>query len=243
MNLTAQDIIKASMRKLGILAKSETPSNDELQDGLQALNVMIDEWGSQKLMGTATVRESFPLVANQTTYTIGVGGNFNTSTPYDIDYAFYRDSANVDYPLDIITREEFQGYSDKAIVQARPLSLFFDPGVTQQANQSGTINLYFTPDASSPYTLFIDSQKPFTEFASLTTTVTFPPSYVKALVYNLAIEIAPEYEGTIVPRIVEMLAVESKENLESTNSVRVVSILDLPGKKGTSFNWISGDAT
>lgn len=242
MNLTAQDIIKASMRKLGILEKSETPSNDELQDGLQALNVMIDEWGSQKLMGTATVRESFALTANKQSYTIGIGGDFNTEVPYAIEYAFYRDIAGIDTTLDIVTREEFQSYADKSIVTARPLTLFFDPGATQQINQVGTINLYYTPDASSSYTLYIDSQKPFTEFSSLTAAVTFPASYVKALIYNLAIELAPEYEGVILPRLVEMLAVESKENLEATNSVRVISPLDLPGRKGTSFNWISGES-
>lgn len=243
MNLTAQDIIKASMRKLGILAKSEAPSNDELQDSLQALNAMIDEWGSQKLMGTATVRENFPLVAGQQSYTIGIGGNFNTTTPYQIIYAYYQDVNNIKTPLDIVTREEFESYQDSQIVSAPPLSLFFDPGATQQASQMGTINLYNTPDATSPYTLYIDSQKPFTEFANLTTAVTFPPSYVKALIYNLAIEIASEYEGITVPRIVETLALESKENLEATNSVPILAILDLPGKKSGGFNWISGDVS
>jgi len=241
MNITAQDIIKASLRKLGILAKSETPSNDEMVDALQALNMMIDEWGAQKLMGTATVRESFPLVSGQQSYTIGVGGNFNTTKPYDILFAYYRDNAGVDTPLDIITREEFQSYGDKQIVSAPPVSLFYDPGVTQQANQLGTIFLYFTPDASSAYTLLIDSQKPFTEFTTLTDAVTFPPSYYKALVYNLAVELAPEYEGVVLPPVVEMIATESKETVESQNAVRLLAGLDLPKGKGGSWNWVTGE--
>ena len=243
MVVTAQDIIKASMRKLGIIAKSEVPTNDEMQDALQALNGMIGEWGIEKLMSTATTRESFPLVANQQRYTIGLANtsDFVTSKPSDIIFAFYRDGAGIDKPLDIITREEFQSFQDKSIVQAPPLSLFYDPGVTQQANQAGTINLYYTPDASTPYTLFIDSIKPFVGFSSLTSLVTFPTSYFKALVYNLALEIAPEYPGTEVPRVVEMLATESKENVESMNAPRILAGLDLPKGKGGSFNWISGD--
>jgi hypothetical protein len=240
VNITAADIIKASMRKLGLLAKSEVPSNDEMQDSLQALNMMIDEWGAQKLMATANITENFPLVAGQQSYTIGVGGNFNTTKPIDIYSAYYLDNQNIKYPLSIVTREEFFSYQDSQIVSAPPLSLFYDVGATQQASQLGTIYLYYSPDATSPYTLYIDSQKQFTEFATLTTAVTFPASYYKALVYNLAVEIAPEYGVTISP-VVEMLATESKETVESQNSRPMLSGLDLPKSKGGSFNWISGD--
>ena len=240
MNITAADIIKASMRKLGLLAKSETPSNDEMQDSLQALNMMIDEWGAQKLMATATTTENFPLVSGQQSYTIGVGGNFNTSKPLDIYSAYYQDNQGLKYQLEIVTRAEFESYQDSQIVNARPLTLFYDPGATQQTNQLGTIYLYFTPDGTSSYTLYITSQKQFTEFAGLTTTVTFPPSYYKALVYNLAVEIAPEY-GVSVSAETGMLAIESKETVESQNSRPMVSGLDLPKVKSGSYNWISGE--
>lgn len=239
MNLTAQDIIKAAMRKLGLLAKSETPTNDELQDGLQSLNIMIDEWSAQKLMMTATVQQSFPLAANQQSYTIGVGGNFNTTTPLQIINAWYQDSSGIKYPLDIVTREEFFSYQDSQIVQARPETLFFDRGATQQTSQLGTISLYFTPDSSSVYTLFLDSQVPFTEFASLTAAVTFPASYYKALVYNLAVELAPEYEGVVLSPTVEMLATESKDTVEAMNAVPIVAGFDFPKGKRGCYNWIA----
>lgn len=242
MSWTAQDIINAALRSIGALSQTESLAANNSNNALQALNFMIDTWSAQKLMGTATVRENFPLTANKSTYTIGMNGDFNTATPFAITYAFYRDSANVDTPLEIISREEFQSFGDKAIVSAPPLSLFFDPGVTQQANQVGTINLYYTPDASSSYTLYIDSQKPFTEFANLSTAVTFPPSYYKALKYGLAIELAPEY-GKALTNDIKELFTEAIETLESVNSKRVISVLDIPGRKGGGFNWISGEAS
>lgn len=237
---SAQDIIKAAFRVLGVTSKSESPTADEMNDALQSLNFMIDNWAARRLLGTALIRESFPLTAFQQSYTIGVGGNFNTAVPFDIMSAFYRDSFNVDRQLEIVTREQFDSYEDKQIVSALPEALFFDPGPTQQVNELGTIYLYFTPDASSSYTLFIESQKPFTEFAALTTTVTFPPSYYRALKWNLALELAAEY-GRPITQDMNENAIESLETLEAVNAVQVTCTMDMPGTKGGGFNWISGE--
>ncbi len=240
MILAAQDIIKGAMRALGVLDKSEAPTSDEMNDALQALNMMIDEWSARRLMSTALTRLSFPLAGNQQSYTIGPGGNFNTTVPFDITSAFLRDGYGLDYPLDIMTREVFDSMQDKSFVSAPPQGIFFDPGATQQASQLGTIYVYYTPDTSTTYTLWIEALMPFTEFASLTSTVTFPASYYKALKFNLAIELAPEYPGVVVSDEVKILAIESIETLEATNAVPIIASMDLPGQKG-SFNIYSGD--
>jgi len=240
MAYSALDIIKSSLRVLGVLSKSEALTADESNDALQSLNFLIDNWSARRLLSQALIRENFPLTAGKQSYTIGTTGNFATSVPFDIMSAFYRDQYNVDRSLEIITREQFDSYEDKQIVAAPPQTLFFDPGATQQATELGTIYLYFTPDASSTYTLFIESQKPFTEFASLTTTVTFPPSYYRALKWNLALELAPEYGRPITPEMVEN-AIDSLETLEAVNAVQILCTIDVPGTKGGGFNWISGD--
>ena len=238
---TAQDVIKAAFRKLGILAKSEAPTSDEMQDALQALNIMIDNWSARRLMGTALIQENFPLTANTQSYTIGTGQTFNTTKPVTITSAYYTDSQNNIYPLNVVTRELFDSYQDNKIVSAPPDALLYDPGATQQANQAGTIYLYFTPDSSSSYTLYINSQKTFTEFPSLTANVTFPASYLKALVYGLSIEIAPEYGKQVSPEIHELFQ-EAIEDLEAVNAGQLVAGLDLPSGKGRSYNWISDEA-
>lgn len=241
MAYNAQDIIKAAFRKIGVIAKSEAPTADEMQDAFQALNFMIDNWSARKLLGTALIQEHFALTAYKQSYTIGATGNFVTTKPIQIISAYYTDSGGIKYPLNVVTQEMFDGYSDSNIVSARPDVIFYDPGPTQQTNQIGTIYIYFTPDASSVYTLYINSQKPFTEFITLTDAVTFPPSYYRALVYNLAEEIAPEY-GRPVPTEVHDIAIESLEDLEAVNAEQLIAGLDLPGKKGKSYDWISDEA-
>lgn len=240
---TAQDIINAALRKIGVLAKSEAATDDELNDSLQALNFMIDSWSSRRLLITAEMEETFPLVANKGDYTIGAtGADFTSDAPIKIVSAYYRDSFGLDRILSVINKSEYDSQEDKAFVSAPPEVLYYDQGNTQQATRKGTIRLYNRPDDSDTYTLHITSQKYFTEFGSLTAGVTFPPAYYEALVWNLAMSIYPEFHGpkASIPALISGKAADTIEELESVNARKIVSGIDVAGKSG-GFNWISGD--
>jgi len=57
-------------------------------------------------------------------------------------------------------------------------------------------------------------------FADINTNVDFPPGYIRALKYNLAVEIAPEYGKAISPLIREQ-AKTSKEGIKDTNNKNI----------------------
>src|ERR1700761_935531 len=103
---TALDIINGAARLAGITFKSEALDNDEAQDGLIQLNDLLDSWSNDDLITFALTLESFPLTT-AASYTIGIGGNFNTSRPIDIKTAVVRYST-IDYPLTIISPEQYQ---------------------------------------------------------------------------------------------------------------------------------------
>lgn len=231
---TAYDIIQKALQKIGVLAEGETATAAQMQDGLDALNMLLDSWSGRSLLTSARIRESFALTANQATYTIGVGAGFNTSKPFEIVDAFVRDGQNIDYPVGVVSRGVYDAYDDKALttVTSRPESLFYDPGATQQANHAGTIYLYPTPDGNTTYTLFLESEKPFTTFSALTDTVTFLPAYKRALVYNLAIEMAADYgrAASAEVRAVAGQAMRIVENVNSRNK-RMVAGFDFPGSQ------------
>ena len=216
---TAQDLITMSMQLGGILGIDESPTANQLTFSLNLLNSMIDSWAGRALLTSAQIQESFPLTAGQVSYTIGVGGVFNTTKPFEIVSAFVRDVNNLDYPVDIVPRNTYASYDDKSIAgnAGTPMALFYDPGQTQQSVQTGTIYMYPIPDNSTTYTLFIISEKAFTEFASLSTTVTFPPVYIKALLYNLAAELDIAF-GKPVSKDIADEAHESERILENVNS-------------------------
>jgi hypothetical protein len=53
--------------------------------------------------------------------------------------------------------------------------------------------------------------------AVLTTNLTFPPGYLRAFVYNLAMEIAPEFGVEPSPQVTR-IAMTSKRNLKRINN-------------------------
>ena len=237
---TAGDIINEMLMNLGIIGASETPSAADSMKCLRAINFMLDNWSGRKLLLQAQTRLNFPLVANQQAYTIGSGGNFNTTKPYEITSAFYRDQNKIDKVLDLFTREQFDSFEDKAIVSAPMDGLFYDPGPAQQATQMGTIYLYFTPDASSSYTLWMEAYVMLTEFASLTAAYTFMPVYLEAIVFNGMKRIAGTY-GRALTQEQKEIAMESLQTIEALNSQTLIAESDIPMNKGAGFNWISGE--
>lgn len=208
----ALDIITGAAKLIGVAYKSEALSADEAADGLVSLNDMLGEWSNDSLLIYSPTLEVFSLVSGTASYTIGSGQTFNTTRPITIKNAFVRLSS-VDYPLTIISTVEYNAIPVKA-TSGPPEYLVYN-----NAYPAGTIKLYPTPTGGS---LYIESNKPFTSFAALTTTVDLPPGWNKALRYNLALEMAPEYgvEPAALAIIVEQ-AKRSKGALKRSTSANI----------------------
>jgi hypothetical protein len=244
MSITARDIIVQALRKIGVGSLGEVLAADEMNACLDALNVLLKSWSGRRLLTTAAIQESFALVGGTAAYTIGasvIAPNFITQKPIRIlDGCFIRDQNGSDYPLNVISRELYNSYDTKTN-RGLPTELFYDAGATQQALQTGTITFYLTPDTTNTYTVFLVSEKPFTVFASLNAAYTFPDIYERAMIYNLALEVAPEY-GKTVHREVISSANESLDIIIAINSSnkRTVSDLGLPGSSRRTANILNG---
>lgn len=234
------DILSKILGKIGAIAINETPPAADMNACLMTVNLMLDQWSAQNLMLRAAIKEHFTLVANQASYTIGTGGNFNTSKPIAVQSAFVRDSSNTDYPLDIVNRDIFDSYSDKVAAIGRPMALYYDPGATQQSSQLGTVNLYYKPDTA--YTIYIDNQKYLSEFSGLSDVITLEKAYLNAIVWNSAKEIWPEFHRSKqLPAIVANMAAQTKRVIETMNAKPLIAATDIPGTKTRPFNIYSGE--
>lgn len=181
---SALDIITGGAKLLGLVFKSEALAADEAADGLITLNDMLDTWSNDNLATFAYTLESFPLTSS-VSYTIGVGGNFNTARPINIVDAVIR-SGSIDYPLTVITQEEYQTQiANKTIASTIPQYLTYDNGYPL-----GIIKMY--PVASGG-TLYLQSNKPLSNLSGLSTVVDLPPGWKRALKYNWALSAAGEY--------------------------------------------------
>lgn len=243
MIITAQQLIKVAMQDIGVLAKQESPSADEIADGLLKLNVLIDAWSVRSLVVLGAALEGFALTGGKRAYTIGVGGDFSTEEPSRVTDAYVRDAAGTDTPLDIITQGEYDRLPDKTISSGRPMALFFDPGPVQAAVPSGVVNLYPAPDASTQYTLYLGEQKPLSEFARPTDAVTFQPAYYEALEYNLALRLWRQYheEDRAIPPDLVTLARDAMKVIETMSSRTPTAVIEVPGRRGR-YGILTGGA-
>jgi hypothetical protein len=180
----ALEIITGAARLLQALRKGEALSAGEGQEGLSALNEMIGSWGNNALLVPSRVTESFSVSA-ATSWTIGSGGTLNTTRPTKIISAYFT-SGGLDFPMQYVSEEEY------ALITLKTLTSPFPQFYTYtNAYPLGTIKVY--PSLGSSATLNLLSEKPLTEFATLFTSVSLPMGWIRALRYNLAIELAPEY--------------------------------------------------
>lgn len=63
----------------------------------------------------------------------------------------------------------------------------------------------------------IYSWTPLTQPAALNTTIAYPPGYARAFRYNLALELAPEYQAPVTPEV-RQIALNSLATLKTMNS-------------------------
>lgn len=182
---TARTIIRKSLQKIGVLFKTEEPSADEANDALFSLNAMVSSWSNKSMLIYARVRETFTLQAGVGTYTIGPGGTFNTIRPIEIISA-YSSSGTIDYPIELISDEEYANIGYKSLQAPWPEFMNYSNGYPL-----GTFYFVNIPSGNFPFTLY--SEKELSQFSTLDADVELPPGWEQALIYNLAIMLAPEY--------------------------------------------------
>lgn len=225
---TARDIIKRALQANGVLTKGESPSGDEASDALNSLNSLIASWSNDSLLLFVRTSESFPLVSGQSSYTIGSGGNFNTTRPLQILTAFVR-IGSTDYNISIIPDTAFDKITQKSINSSIPEAMYYS-----SAYPLGTITLYPVPTTG---TIYIRSEKQLTSISTLDTVIDFPPGWERALIYNLSIDIAGDY-GQPVSEATYAIAMDSLNKIKT--SVARNKTMDIYPYNGNDDNILTG---
>ena len=210
--MTGREAVTASLRLIGAIAPGESVAASEATDGLDAMNRMLGGWSTEGLLINAETKNELTLVPGTASYTMGTGGTFNTSRPQQILQAILRKASggsNIDHPVRILTLSEWAEITQKGQSGQIPRSLYADGGYPLN-----TITLYPVPSEAN--TLIVYSLKPLSEISTLDTSISMPPGTDRAIIYNLAVELAPEY-GRAVPDAVAMIAQDSKEGLKRMN--------------------------
>jgi hypothetical protein len=200
------------MRLLGVLAEGETPSAETANDGLFALNQMIDSWDTERLSVFSTQDQVFSWPSGERTRTLGPTGDFVGLRPVLLDDAtYFRDpQTNVSYGIKFINQQQYDGIAVKTVTSTYPQVIF-----TNMTYPDIEMVIYPVPLRLLEWH-FISVEK-LTQPALLSTEMSFPPGYLRAFRYNLACELAPEF-GVEPSPTVSRIAMYSKRNLKRINN-------------------------
>ncbi len=237
MVTSVHDICTDALQKIGAVAIEETPTAAELQGAMTRLNEMIEAWNTERLAVYGVDIEIFALTPGKSTYTMGAGGDFNTSRPVRIEKAQTRDSNNSDFSCRYT--ENYQEYSQivtKATSSVLPQLIYDDAAFPLR-------NLRFWPvPTDGSYSAVLYTMRQLAGFTSLSDTVIVPPAYKRAFKYNLSIELGPEYGKKATNDLIS-LAVTSKADIKRANVT--INQLQTPneylGNGGQAYNWLTGE--
>lgn len=251
MATTLRKMITGSLRLLNAVQANEAPTDDDMQICIEALNAMIDSWSNNSLNIYSINPYYFMMAANQKTYTLGTGGDWDIPRPMAIENAYVSYNAvidnsttppslmssaqSVDLPMAMWTDDQYAAVSVKDTTSTYPMALY-DTGDYPLR----TIILFPIPNQAQPITLWL-RQPLFAEFASLDQEIDFPKGYERAFRFNLAVEVAAEF-GKSIPDSVSTTASNSQRELMTLNFVPGIAVAPpgIRGKRGM-FSWITGD--
>ena len=238
---TARDLLNGAHRLLGLVNSGNVLPEAVYQDNLVALNQMIESWNTERLAVFCTQDQTYYWEPGFRTRTLGPTGDFvyilgtqsetpivtqgddyigvddaTTQRPILLDDStFFRDpTTNVAYGIKFINQLQYNNIAVKTVQSTYPQVMFVN-------NTFPNITLSVYPVPSRMLEFHFISVQPLANPTTLETNLEFPPGYLRAFRYNLALELAPEF-GMEPSTQVRRIAMYSKRDLKRINNPRDV---------------------
>lgn len=238
--MTARKLIQDSMRTINVLASGETPTADEAADCLSILNEMVEAWALETLMLYHTPQFVFSITPGQQVFTIGPGGDFDMPyRPIEIDRLYYRQQEGapneLDLPIIILTPDEFRGIRTKRTTSTIPTWAYVDydyPLVTIQfwpIVREGDKKVVVYPLAT------------LQQISDLDTLISMPEGYARALRFNLAVEISPEFSRPVTGDVATMAADSLKKIKRRNQRGEVLAVDSFLLHHPVAFDYRTGE--
>lgn len=179
---TTTSIITAAFNCLGVAQEGEALTPLMYQNGLAALNGLIQTWSAEPHLWTAT-EGSLTLVADQAAYTVSPRALRVLECRYRLD--------GIDVPMGMFSRQEYYDQPNKTVSPSIPVNFYFDPKV-----ETGTLYLWPAPSSQTvslgytihyTYVAFIDIM------TATNQTLDFPQQWIEAITWNLAKRLSTQY--------------------------------------------------
>ncbi len=222
---TLLDIISDALSDIGQLGIGQSVSPEQSQQGLRKANRMLQKWSNQKLMVYLVTQRPFALSATVQDYTVGpTGATFTGTRPVFVESGVANvPGSSMQNPMNILDKTQWDALPDSGVVcgpNGAPASVW--PEYTLP-----NLTFHVTPIPSTVVNIRLGVWELLQQFATLFDELALPPGYEEALEYNLAIELAPDYDQPVTPELAQLAA-------DSLNTIKTVNGQKLRGALGES---------
>jgi len=210
---TAQQIILTAFRKFGGMGDNESLTPQQEAAGMASLTPMISSFNQMGMPIWKMERITVPLsnFAVSSECTIGPGQTVVTSTTPLKAHTATRVDSTSNVAVEIYGRERFY-LIPSPNARGAPIACYFRPTPT-----NGVLSIWPLPDSYwQNQNLIVDMQLEFTSVSSGSSVPNFPDWWEEAIIYNLAVRLAPEYGLAIPDR--QVLITEAEKHLTSALS-------------------------
>jgi hypothetical protein len=198
--IIVRTLIEAGLRLAGLMdAARRKASPEQLDEGVEIYNGMVDAWAAQGWLVPCKERTVFPLESLQKSYQIGPGGaDFNTVPKpvrlTDAGLVLTNQTPNPEWPLDVMTQQDYALVRNKDWSSSWPIGVYYEP----TSNVSyGTLFFYPIPSTVNSVALYLESA--INEVQGITTGVILERGTRVAIEQNLGLAIAARNPRTARP--------------------------------------------
>jgi len=179
---TVLAIGRSALGLTNAIGTDQTLTADEAATVLEVFNDTLESWSIDDLAVYNSANTTYNTIANQGTYTIGSGGDFNGERPIFIGEPAYITYQTVSYQITEITQEQYNAIAIKTQPNILPQWFLYVNDFPL-----GRITLWPVPSQVLPVTFSIGAA--LTAATSVGQTVTYPKGYAEGFVYDLAVKL------------------------------------------------------
>jgi hypothetical protein len=233
---TPRDIVNLALKTANVVGVGQSSLPEDINDCFNMLNMMIAQWQRRRYM-VYNLKTVSITATGATSYTIGLGQQFNTERPAKIEAAFIRmqggSNLPVDYPLQVLrAKEDYDRISIKTL-NAFPQYVFYD-------STFPVGNIFVWPVPNNQYQIFLTVMTQLQAFQNLSEVIVMPAEYLDAMQWNLADRILTIYGLPENPKITRYAEVSMRAIMENNSQIPLLHMpVALRGKSG-AYN-IYGD--
>ncbi len=234
-----RDIITGAARLLGAVAQGTPLSAGDAADGLTALNSILDAWNINALMVFTKNFDTYNIVPNKPSYTIGPTGDIAVPPqlrPNGIDRVILRITATspyIDQTLEYLNDDQWSSINLKSLASTLPTKCY-------STGDFPNLTLFLWPVPTQANQMVLWTWNQVLGVADINQQLNLPPGYERCIRYNLAVELAAEY-GIAPSPIVMQIAQDSLAAIKRINSpIYYLECDPATLSAPTAFNYLTG---